>query len=246
MRKLLNTLFVLSEDAYLSLDGENLVVLKGDVCAARFPLHTLESVLCFSYKGASPALMGGCAERGVAMSFFTPRGKFLCGVQGKEQGNVLLRRQQYRVADDPPQADRVAVGFLLGKLWNSRQVLLRALRDHPQRIEEGAFGSAAKQIAALAAELQTGADRETMRGWEGAAAKQYFDLFDQMVLQNEAAFAFTGRTRRPPLDRINAALSFAYTLLAHDCAAALWATGLDPYVGYLHTDRPGRQSLALI
>lgn len=245
MRKLMNSLFVLSDDVYLSLDGENIVVLRESETVGRFPLHTLESILCFSYKGASPALMGACSERNVALSFFTPWGKFLCRATGETGGNVLLRREQYRRADRPGESADLARWFLTGKLWNERQVLERAVRDHAQRIDTVGFRETSARLGELIVKLQNPADADTLRGLEGTAAKQYFDLFGQLVLQNQEEFAFHGRSRRPPLDRINAALSFVYTLLAHDCAAALEAVGLDPQVGFLHTDRPGRQSLAL-
>lgn len=245
MRKLLNCLFVLSEDVYLSLDGENLVVQRETDTIGRFPLHTLENVLCFSYKGASPALMGACAQRGVALAFFTPRGRFLCRVSGEERGNVLLRRDQYRYADMPLQAADIARGFLIGKIWNERQVLLRALRDHPLRVNEEALRQTETRLQGILEQMKVPLPTDELRGLEGTAAKQYFNLFNELILQNKEDFVFNGRSRRPPLDKVNAALSFVYTLLAHDCASALEAVGLDPYVGYLHTDRPGRASLAL-
>lgn len=245
MQKLLNTLFVLSEDVYLTLDGENVVILRETDTVGRFPLHTLESILCFSYKGASPALMGACTERNVSLSFFSPRGKFLCRVTGKTTGNVLLRRTQFRRADDPIPIREIAGYFLAGKLWNARQVLLRAVRDHALRMDSDAVTSAADRLGRSLSAMDNGGSMEELRGLEGAAAKQYFSVFDELVLQNKEVFRFTGRSRRPPLDPINAALSFVYTLLAGDCTAALEGVGLDPFVGFLHTDRPGRASLAL-
>lgn len=245
MKKLLNSLFVVSEDVYLSLEGENVVILREQETVGRFPLHTLESILCFSYKGASPALMGLCAQRNVSFCFFTPRGRFLCRSTGEIQGNVLLRQAQLRVADQPGPCTAIARGFLTGKLWNQRQVLLRTLRDHPQRVDGPALSTAAEQLARLLAQLEDATHAGELRGLEGSGAKQYFDQFNQLVLQNREEFRFGGRSRRPPLDRINAALSFVYTLLAHDCASALEGVGLDPYVGFLHTARPGRASLAL-
>lgn len=245
MRRLLNTLFVLTEDSYLSLDGENVVISQEKKEVGRFPLHTLESILCFSYPGASPALMGACSERGVDLAFFSPQGKFLARIVGKTQGNVLLRQQQYRAADDPFASCRYAKGFLLGKVYNARWVLERATRDHPQRVPVEKLKALSQSLAAALPHIEAAATLEELRGLEGAAAQQYFDGFDSLILQQHDTFAFAGRNRRPPLDPINALLSFSYTLLARDCAAALEGVGLDPYVGFLHRPRPGRASLAL-
>lgn len=245
MRKFLNTLFVLTEDSYLSLDGENVVVSREKQETGRFPLHTLEAILCFSYPGASPALMGACSERNVDLAFFSPRGRFLARAVGKPTGNVLLRQQQYRAADDPFASCRYAKGFLLGKVYNSRWVLERATRDHPQRVPVERLKALSGQLAAVLPRIEEALSLEELRGLEGAAAQQYFDGFDSLILQQRDVFAFTGRSRRPPLDPINALLSFSYTLLARDCAAALEGAGLDPYVGFLHRPRPGRTSLAL-
>lgn len=245
MKKLLNTLYVLTETVYLTLEGENVVLLDGAAETARFPLHTLQSICTFSYKGASPALMGKCARDGVDLCFFKPNGRFLARVSGMEQGNVLLRRTQYRLADDPCQSAALARGFLAGKLFNSRWVLERAKRDHPLRVDVERLDRASRTIQAAIAQLGETETLDSLRGVEGEAASRYFDVFDELLLQNKDVFSFGGRSRRPPLDPVNAALSFAYSLLAGDCAAALAGVGLDPYVGYLHRDRPGRVSLAL-
>lgn len=245
MKKLLNSLFVLSEDVYLTLVNENIVVLREGDTVGRFPLHTLESILCFSYKGASPALMGACVERGILLSMFTPRGKYLCSATGEMQGNVLLRREQFRQADINSKRCDISRNFLFGKIWNSKVVLDRAVRDHPQRVDVNRLTSVSGALKNALMQLSEVHDVDSMRGLEGNAARQYFDCFDQLVLHHVDDFAFKGRSRRPPLDRINAVLSFVYTLLAHDCRAALQGVGLDPYVGFLHTDRSGRISLAL-
>lgn len=245
MRKLLNTLFILTENSYLSLDGENVVVSQERTETARFPLHTLEAILCFSYPGASPALMGACADRNVDLAFFTPRGRFLARAVGVTKGNVLLRQQQFRAADDPFVSCRYAKGFLLGKVYNARWVLERATRDHPQRVPVERLKALSSQLASALSHIEDAMTLEELRGLEGAAAQQYFDGFDSLILQQRDTFTFTGRSRRPPLDPVNALLSFSYTLLARDCAAALEGVGLDPYVGFLHCPRPGRTSLAL-
>ncbi len=245
MKKLLNTLFVLSEDVYLSLDGENVVLLRGDETAGRFPLHTLESILSFSYKGASPALMGKCVQYGKNLAFFTPRGRFLARVSGPCGGNILLRRTQYRTADDSAASCSLARNFILGKLYNCRWVLERATRDHPMRVDVAALKAASEQIKTLLPQVAVCDSLETLRGLEGKGAAYYFDVVGQLVLQNKESFSFSGRNRRPPLDPMNALLSFLYALLANDCAAALEGVGLDSQAGFLHRDRSGRSSLAL-
>ncbi len=245
MRKLLNTLFVTSEDAYLSIEGENVVVSKGGCTAGRFPLHTLESIICFSYAGASPALMGGCAERNVSLTFCTPRGRFLARSVGAENGNVLLRRKQYRAADDLSLSCEIARNMIYGKLYNARWSLERTKRDHALRVDAERLQAAIDRIKELFPAVTVETELDTLRGEEGSAAKSYFDVFDEMILQNKKEFAFDGRNRRPPRDKVNALLSFAYSLLANDYAAALESVGLDAYVGFMHRDRPGRNSLAL-
>ena len=245
MRMMLNTLFVLTEDSYLALDGENVVVRREQAEMARFPLHTLEAILCFSYPGASPALMGACAERCVDLAFFSPHGRFLARAVGEVRGNVLLRQAQYRMADDADASCRMARGFVLGKVYNARWVLERATRDHPQRVPVDRLKGLSAQMAAALRRVEGAATLEELRGLEGEAAQRYFDGFDSLILQQRDVFSFTVRSRRPPLDAINALLSFAYALLARECAAALEGVGLDPYVGFLHRPRPGRTSLAL-
>lgn len=245
MRHLLNTLFVTSEDIYLSLDGENVVANRSQKVIARYPLHILSGIITFSYSGASPALMGACAKRGIALSFCTPRGRFLARVSGENNGNVLLRRTQYRVADDPVQSCRIARSMIFGKLYNAHWSIRRTLRDHGMRVDEAQLINAAAQIKALLPQVLEETDLDRLRGLEGTGATAYFGVFDQMILGDPTVFSFQGRNRRPPLDPVNALLSFTYSLLSYDCTSALEAVGLDSYVGFLHRDRPGRSSLAL-
>ncbi len=245
MKKLLNTLYILSEDVYLSLDGENVVANREKEVIARYPLHTLQSIVSFSYAGLSPALMGACVKRGVAVALCSPRGKFLARVCGGIDGNVLLRREQYRVADSEEQSCRIAKCMIFGKLYNSRRNIERTRRDHAVRVDESMLLQAAADIKALLPQALAASSLDFLRGLEGNAAKSYFDVLDEMILNGKPTFSFSGRSRRPPLDPVNALLSFAYSILAHDCASALEAAGLDPYVGFLHRDRPGRTSLAL-
>lgn len=245
MRQLLNTLFVTSEDVYLSLDGENVVTNRDGEAVARYPLHTLQSIVSFSYSGASPALMGACAKREIGLAFCTPRGRFLARVSGQMQGNVLLRRTQYRVADDPSESCRVARMMILGKVYNARWSIERTRRDHAMRIDGERFAAVSQQLQGLLPQITAETSLESLRGLEGAGATAYFSILDDMILQGKDTFFFRERSRRPPLDAFNAMLSFAYSLLAHDCASALETVGLDAYVGFLHRDRPGRESLAL-
>lgn len=245
MRRLLNTLFITSEDAYAALDGENVVVKKGEDIAARFPLHTLQSIISFSYAGASPALMGACAKRGVDMVFCSPRGRFLARSCGESRGNVLLRRTQYRIADSDFESCKIARCFIFGKISNSRASLVRTVRDHGMRVDRECFDAAAVQLKELMQKSLDCTETDSLRGIEGTAASIYFGCMDDMILADKENFFFHGRVRRPPTDRVNALLSFVYTLLGNDCAAALEAVGLDSYVGFMHGDRPGRASLAL-
>ena len=245
MRHLLNTLFVTTENAYLTLDGENVVVNREKEEIGRFPLHNLSGIVSFSYAGASPALMGACAQREVGLSFCTPRGRFLARTSGVSNGNVLLRRAQYRAADDRKVSCRIARNMIFGKLYNARWSIERTRRDHKLRIDEESFQSASETIQKLLPNVLQETDLEALRGLEGAGATAYFSVFDDMILREKEYFYFHGRNRRPPLDNINAMLSFAYNLLSNECASALESVGLDAYVGFLHRDRPGRSSLAL-
>ena len=245
MRHLLNTLFVTSEDIYLSLDGENVVANREEQIAARYPLHTLSGIITFSYAGGSPALMGACAERGISLAFCTPRGRFLARVSGENNGNVLLRRTQYRMADDVQQSCRIARTMIFGKLYNARWSIERTRRDHGMRLDGEKLGRASQTIQELLPAVPQETELDRLRGLEGVGATAYFGVLDDMVLRDKETFFFHTRSRRPPLDPFNAMLSFAYSLLANDCAAALESVGLDSYVGFLHRDRPGRSSLAL-
>lgn len=245
MRHLLNTLFVTSEDVYLSLDGENVVANREKESVARYPLHTLSGIISFSYAGASPALMGACAKRGIALSFCTPRGKFLARISGEANGNVLLRRTQYRMADDKEQGCNIAKSMIFGKIYNSRWCIERMCRDHSLRVNVEKLGTVSKQLHNLLPQVMEQTNLECLRGLEGVGATAYFGVFDELVLGDKSTFQFKGRNRRPPQDPINALLSFAYSLLSYECASALESVGLDSYVGFLHQDRPGRTSLAL-
>lgn len=245
MKKHCNTLFVTTQGAYLAKDGETVAVRIEGETVLRVPLHTLESVVCFGNVGCSPFLMGFCGERKVGLSFLSENGRFLARVQGPTSGNVLLRREQYRRADDPTFSAAVATACVLGKIANSRTVLLRVLRDHGDKVDSQSMQEAIDRLGAAIRRLQGNLDLDSVRGVEGDAARVYFGVFDQLIFQDKAQFYLHQRSRRPPLDRINCLLSFLYTLMLNDVRSAVEAVGLDPAVGYLHRDRPGRAGLAL-
>ncbi len=244
MRKLLNTLFITSENAFLSLEGETICVEINRQKMGQFPLHTLESILCFSYNGATSAFMGACAKRGITLSFYSPFGKFLCRVVGENHGNVLLRKQQYRISDNQRESCLIARNMILGKVFNCRWSIDRTLRDHSLRVDEEHCRSAIQYLTSAMEKIKIEEKLDSLRGLEGESASIYFGIFDGLILNQKDVFYFHGRNKRPPRDKVNAMLSFGYTLLANDCAGALEGVGLDPYVGFLHRDRPGRKSLA--
>jgi CRISPR-associated protein Cas1 len=245
MKKLLNTLYVTLPDAYLAREDENVLVRIKDEIKFRIPIHNLESIVSFGYTGASPSLMSLCAQRGVGLSFITENGYFLARVTGRVNGNVLLRRKQYRMADNPEESLHLANHFIIGKIANGRSVLMRAIRDHEKVIQSEEVLCAISQLTRNLQKIENTACMESLRGIEGDSARTYFSVFDHLILTNKADFFFNERNKRPPLDNMNALLSFLYTLLAHDIESALESVGLDPAVGFLHTDRPGRSSLAL-
>ena len=247
MKKHLNTLFVSTQGAYLAKEGETVVVRTDGAIRLQVPVHHLDGIVCFGNVSCSPYLLGFCAERDVAVSFLTENGRFLAKVQGPTSGNVLLRREQYRRADDAAATVRIARNVLVGKIANGRSVLSRAVRDHGKCIDVGAAQSAIARLGAClrAARDDAGLSLDALRGVEGEAAAIYFSVFDHLVVSQKDGFGFNGRNRRPPLDNINCLLSFTYTLLVHDIRSALESVGLDPSVGFLHRDRPGRPGLAL-
>ena len=245
MRRLLNTLYVTMPDSYLACEGENVLIKLKDEITFRVPVHNLEGIICFGFAGASPGLMHLCCERGVALSFLTEYGKFMGRVTGRISGNVLLRRSQYEWSNNEEIATRLAKRFIIAKIINSRAVLHRVLRDHPEAIDKNLIDHTIKKMAYIAKQLDKANNLGEVRGIEGQAANLYFNGFDQLILSQKEEFCMKSRNRRPPLDNINALLSFLYTLLVHEASAALESVGLDPQVGFLHRDRPGRPSLAL-
>lgn len=244
MKKLLNTLYVTTPDVYLGLDGENIVVKKESDALMRLPLHNLEAIVTFNYTGASPALIRKCAEMQITVSLF--QGDRFCGrYVGRENGNVILRKTQYRYSDSNAESLKIARNMILGKVHNAKYVIDRAVRDHALQVDGAKLGNASALLKKTLGYIREAQDLESLRGFEGEAAAVYFRVFDELILQEKEKFQFNGRNKRPPLDRVNALLSFVYSLLANECAGAAYSAGLDPYVGFLHRDRPGRESLAL-
>jgi CRISPR-associated protein Cas1 len=245
MKKYLNTLFVTTQGAYLNKDGESVVISVEREIRLRVPIHTLGGIICFGNVHCSPFLMNHCAENGVLLSFMTENGRYLARVQGPVSGNVLLRRTQYRYADDGERKGTLARSFAIGKAANARTVLQRAVRDHEGKLGMEDIELAAHRMITFIRYLQDEKDINKIRGMEGDLGRTYFSVFDHLITAQKETFRFSERNRRPPLDNVNALLSFVYSLLAHDCVAALESVGLDPQVGFLHSDRPGRPSLAL-
>jgi CRISPR-associated protein Cas1 len=245
MKKHLNTLFVTTQGAYLSKEGETVVVKVDGEIKIRVPVHTISGIVCFGNVSCSPYLIGFCAENDVAISFLSEHGRFLAKVQGPVSGNVLLRREQYRRADDLRFSAEVAKSILTGKITNCRTVLQRALRDHAGKINDEEVRHAVMRLNRQLEIIDQGQPLDVLRGIEGDSAHIYFNVFDHLIVAQKENFRFDERNRRPPLDNVNCLLSFIYTLLMHDVRSALETVGLDPAVGFLHRDRPGRLGLAL-
>ncbi|MFZ1984003.1 MAG: type I-C CRISPR-associated endonuclease Cas1c [Desulfatitalea sp.] len=245
MKKHLNTLFVTTQGAYLSKEGETVRVSVEGEKRLQVPVHTLGGIVCFGRVMCSPFLMGFCAENNVGLSFLTENGRFLARVQGPVSGNVLLRREQYRRADAQDSSTDIARFFVTGKIANSRTVIQRALRDHGDKIQQPEVQRAVDLLAESLKRVEGAAELDSVRGIEGDTARIYFSVFDHLITNQKEGFVFKGRNRRPPLDNVNCLLSFIYTLVLHDVRSALEGVGLDPAVGFLHRDRPGRPGLAL-
>lgn len=245
MKKYMNTLFVTTQGAYLHKEGESIVVSVERENRLRVPIHTLGGVVCFGNVMCSPFLMHHCAQNEVLVSFLSENGRFLARVTGPSHGNVRMRRRQYRMADDAVSCVDLARAILLGKAANARTVLQRALRDHAGKAGLDDVSAVVDRVSMLMRGIENEQDLDAIRGREGDISRLYFSVFDHLITSQKESFSFVGRSRRPPMDNMNALLSFIYTLLAHDCTGALEAVGLDLQVGFLHRDRSGRPSLAL-
>ncbi len=245
MKKLLNTLYNNSENRYLSLDGLNVVVLEDNTEIGRVPLHNLEMIVTVGYTGVSPALMGACAENNINLCFLKPNGNFLARVTGAVKGNVVLRKNQYILSENRQESLKIAKNFIIGKIFNAKWVIERAKRDYALRLDTEKLSRVSAMLSNAISMVQDCNDADVLRGIEGEAAGIYFSVFDDLILQQKDDFKFETRNRRPPLDNVNALLSLTYTMLTGMCQNALETVGLDPYVGFMHSDRPGRASLAL-
>lgn len=246
MKRLLNTLYITKPNIYLGLDGENITLLEDTKVFARFPLHNFESIVVFGYQGVSPALMRKCITKDILLSFFNPHsGRFMARVVGETSGNIVLRKKQYQIALSEELSLAVARNFIIGKIHNSRWVLERLLRDHEMRVKVDLINKAICQIKQYMNFVKTSNNLNELRGYEGKASVTYFGVFNEMILNQKMDFEFIERSRRPPLDRVNCMLSFAYSLLANETRGALEGVGLDSYAGFMHQDRSGRPSLAL-
>jgi CRISPR-associated protein Cas1 len=245
MKRHLNTLFITSDDAYLRKEHETFVVEIGGKKVFQAPIRSIENIVCFGFKPITPALMAECTERNVGISFLSPNGQFLARVQGEQHGNVLLRKAQYAASDDLERCMRIARPIVAAKIANHRAILLRHLRNYPDSTNATLIKSVIELIRHRLGLIERVDSLDALRGYEGECAQAYFSVASSLFTCQHDAFAFTCRSRRPPLDRANALLSFLYALIANDLRSALETVGLDPYVGFFHRVRPGRPSLAL-
>lgn len=245
MKQLLNTVYVSDPEIYLALKGKNLNLIKDNDSIARIPLHNIEAICTFGHQGASPALMAECMDQNISLTFFTSSGRFRGRLTGEINGNVTLRKKQYRISDNQDESTKIARHMIVGKIFNSQQLLKRSIRDHALRVDVNRIEQVIEQLQKSRKAALNCRNLDELRGIEGNAASSYYSVFDECILQQKKEFCFRERNRRPPLDRVNAMLSLAYSLLAAEVSAALEGVGLDSYVGFLHRDRPGRTSLAL-
>ena len=245
MRKLLNTLYVTTPKSYLKLDGENIVILLDDDEKFRIPFVNVESIVCFGYMGASPALMGKCVDNRVSLSFLKPNGEFLARISGKTKGSVFLRKKQYLISDDEDFCLGFAKEIVAAKIYNSRVSVEKTIRDNRDKINVERLEKTSAKLKEAIKTVYLFNNKDELRGFEGVQAKQYFSAFDDMLLKQKDKFYFCERSKRPPLDNVNCLLSYLYTMLSFDITSALETVGLDPYVGFYHELRSGRASLAV-
>ena len=244
MKKLQNILYITLDDVYLTKDGENIAVLKDSKVIKRFPIHILDGIICFNYSGVSPSLIRFAMENNLLLSFFTPQGKFCGRVIGKTNGNVLLRRRHYAMADSNESLE-FTKNIIYAKIYNSRKVLKRAIRDHEDKIDSDKIMKTINFIEVAMKKLWDADNKDNLRAIEGNIASRYFSCFDEMITSQRGEFYFINRNRRPPEDYVNALLSFLYSLLTYEMQSALEGVGIDSYVGFFHVERPGRCSMAL-
>lgn len=245
MKRFLNTLYITTQKTYLHKKGDAVEVVVGNEVKATIPMITLDSIVCFGNVSVSPFLLGAAPEHNITISFLSENGQFLARVQGPVSGNVLLRKEQYRISDDKEKSTAIAKYFIIGKIANQKTILQRAIRDHKEKIDIESIQIAIKLLSRTLTRIEEETDLDRLRGIEGDAAETYFSVFNELIVSQKDTFIFKGRNRHPPLDNVNAMLSYVYTLLYHDMISALETVGLDPAVGFMHRDRPGRLSLAL-
>ena len=245
MKHLLNTLYITTQGSYLAREGETALVRVEQETKLQLPIHTIGSIICFGQVSCSPFLLGLCAECHVSVSFLSMNGRFMARMEGPVSGNVLLRREQYRRADNLESSAVIARAVVIAKIANCRTVLLRAVRSYPESEGVSELKTTADYLNTQLQSLTEPLPLDSIRGIEGDAARNYFGVFKYLVIEQKKEFSFNRRSRRPPLDNMNAILSFLYTVLAHDVASALECSGIDPAVGFLHRDRAGRPGLAL-
>lgn len=245
MRKLLNTIYLTQNDTYISKEGETIVFRLHNDKILQLPVHNIEGLVIFGNTTITPQMVQLCSEYKIHVSFISQTGKFLVKIQNPISGNVRLRKNQYNISDDKQESLKIAKNFCAGKIYNSRVVLRRLVRDHSESIDVPKIESACDNMYRTLNHLVNVTSLQELLGKEGDAAKQYYGVFNELILRKENSFIFNGRSRRPPLDEVNALLSYFYTLLSHECEAALECVGLDPQVGFYHQIRPGRSSLAL-
>jgi CRISPR-associated protein Cas1 len=240
-----NTLYVTIDGGYIARTGQTLQIRQKQQTLLSVPIHTIEGLVCFGRISVTPPAMAFCAENDVAVTFLSTHGRFLSRLVGPTSGNVQLRRQQYEASARPGLTRAIAAGIVTAKVANARTVLLRAARESSDAASADRLRSEADAMAPLLQQLPLAPDTDVIRGIEGEGAQHYFRAFDDLLTAPQPEMRFTGRSRRPPMDNVNAVLSLLYTLLMHDCRSACETVGLDPQVGFLHRDRPGRCSLAL-
>lgn len=244
MRKIRNTLYVTKPEYYLGRNGKTVEVREGEEVIGQLPIHNFEQIVTMNYTGISPGLLRLCAEEGVTVTYLSPTGKYIGTFETGIKGSILTRKKQFRLSEDEESSLEIARGFILGKVQNSITLSRRFFWDHPERKTE-TVEKCLEYLEGSKGRIMDVENKEELRGVEGDASRTYFKIFQEMILNEEEGFQFNGRNRNPPLDPLNGLLSLSYGFLRVRVEGALNTVGLDPYAGFLHSDRSGRRSLAL-